>query len=406
MAREINLVPDIKDEMIKTLKLRNYIFFACFVVAAASVGVTLIFGLIVGGQQLARDSKKTTIDQLHDKLNSYNELSDMLTIKDQVNNIDTLTENKQLLSRTFSALSAMIPTGADTIKISELTVNLKPDAESVAEEGEEITEPTFAFEAQANAGKEPFIDYNVLDSFKKSMQYMRYDYGKYVDKENNEIPAYCMIEQGSDGATFKEDKDGQPNFYAYWTIEAEGCNPSEEIEPSDYKLEDYDGQKVVKIWRTPQFSDWYQKSPKDQEPSISLDGTISNVEHFSSECITYTGDDSEDESKPKWSEDNQCLLVNDESGEESIVINESSNGRDSSNELVLRFSATIKLNSEFFKFDNTHMLALPPSGRRNVTDSYVQVQAMFSKRAKDCDKNDTACIESNKNKSNKNSGDE
>ena len=64
MAREINLVPDIKDEMIKALKMRNYIFFACIVVIAASVGVTLIFGLIAGGQQLARDSKKTTIDNL------------------------------------------------------------------------------------------------------------------------------------------------------------------------------------------------------------------------------------------------------------------------------------------------------------------------------------------------------
>ena len=31
MAREINLVPDIKDEMIKTLKMRNLIFFICII---------------------------------------------------------------------------------------------------------------------------------------------------------------------------------------------------------------------------------------------------------------------------------------------------------------------------------------------------------------------------------------
>ena len=61
MAREINLVPDIKGEMIKTLKLRNYIFFACIVVAAASVVVTLLFGTIAGGQGLAMNSKKEAI---------------------------------------------------------------------------------------------------------------------------------------------------------------------------------------------------------------------------------------------------------------------------------------------------------------------------------------------------------
>ena len=44
MAREINLVPDIKGEMIKTLKLRNLIFFLCIVVALASVVVVLITG--------------------------------------------------------------------------------------------------------------------------------------------------------------------------------------------------------------------------------------------------------------------------------------------------------------------------------------------------------------------------
>ena len=55
MALEINLVPDIKDEMIKTLKIRNYIFFACIVVAIASVAVTAVLGLIAGAQELARD---------------------------------------------------------------------------------------------------------------------------------------------------------------------------------------------------------------------------------------------------------------------------------------------------------------------------------------------------------------
>ena len=161
MAREINLVPDIKNEMIKALKLRNLIFFISLIVAIISISATAITAIIAGGQQLAIDSKKGTINNLSSKLNSYADLKDFLTIRDQISDINDLTGNKKVLSRTFNILSALLPTGPDTIKISELNVDLTTEA------------PTFTFDAQANAGAEPFIDYNVLDAFKKSMKFMR-----------------------------------------------------------------------------------------------------------------------------------------------------------------------------------------------------------------------------------------
>ncbi|MBR0431035.1 hypothetical protein IJJ05_01980 [Candidatus Saccharibacteria bacterium] len=367
MSREINLVPDIKDEMIRTLKLRNFIFFLCIIVASASAGLTFLVGLVMGGQQLALTSKQNTLENLSAKLNSYSDLNDFLTIKDQLGSLSTLANNKQVLSRTFNTLSALLPTGADTITISELNVNLSEN------------QPTFSFDAQANAGKEPFIDYNVLDAFKKSMQFMRYDYGKYVDKNGSTIPAYCIIESGNDGNTFSDPSNG---IYAFWTIEGEGCAPAEGSDT--YSTEDYNGTKVVRIWRTPQFNDWYNQS------YMTLDGTISNIEHFESSCTTYKGDTSQGSINPKWTETNEnCKLV--PGGTDGIRISDSSNGRGASDELVLRFSAIISLSPEVYKFSNTHMLAIAPSGRRNVTDSYVQIQAMFGERAADCEEGDTAC---------------
>ena len=419
MAREINLVPDIKGEMIKALKLRNFIFFLCIVVASASVAATVIVGLIMGGQQLALDNRKTTLDDMSTKLNSYSDLSDFLTIKDQLSSINALTNNKKVLSRTFNILSALIPTGADTITISELSVNLSGDA------------PTFTFDAQANAGKEPFIDYNVLDSFKKSMQYMRYDYGDYVDKNGNVIPAYCIIESGIDGAIFRDSARG---IYAYWTINGEGCNPSGTTSDTvsdnvsgatsdsttdstsdftadsatdtnvnlatslGYATEEYDGQQVVRIWRTPQTSEWYSENPVSGQPYMSLSGEISNVAHFESACITYTGDASQRASEPDWTETNEsCLLVPD--GTDGIKISDSSNGRGASGDLVLRFSATITFNPAVYSFNNHHVLAIAPSRRYNVTDSYVQIQAMFGERAADCEEGDTACDSNTTNSS-------
>lgn len=397
MAREINLVPDIKNEMIKALKLRNLIFFISLIVAIISISATAITAIIAGGQQLAIDSKKGTINNLSSKLNSYADLKDFLTIRDQISDINDLTSNKKVLSRTFNILSALLPTGPDTIKISELNVDLTTEA------------PTFTFDAQANAGAEPFIDYNVLDAFKKSMKFMRYDHGDYVDTNGDKIPAYCMIEAGDDGSIFNDPERG---LYAFWTINAEGCAPASSSSAEDdeatapvnpasgYSTENYNGQEVVRIWRTPQFNDWYNAT--ESQSKITLDGQISGVPHFESACVTYTGYDKPDYTATSsetvlaktgnitWvSQNDSCLLVPEE--EAGISIYDSSNGRGEDGELVLRFSSTINFAPEVFDFNNSHMLALAPSGRRNVTDSYVQIQAMFSERAADCTPGDTTC---------------
>ena len=167
MAREINLVPDIKGEMIRALKLRNLIFFICIVVAGASVAVILIFAMIAGGQQAAVNGKKDTLNALSSKIKSYSDLDNFLTIKDQLGNLSTIASNKKLLSRTFGILSALMPKNSDTITISELNVDLSGDA------------PTISFDAQANAGEAPFIDYAVLESFKKSMDYLAVSYSYF-----------------------------------------------------------------------------------------------------------------------------------------------------------------------------------------------------------------------------------
>ena len=424
MAREINLVPDIKDEFIKALKFRNLVFFICIVVASGSLIAILIFISISGGQQGIITAKKNTVDALYQKITDYSDLNDFLTIKDQLGNITAITENKTMASRTFGILSAIIPTGADYINISELSVDLSNE------------NPTFSIEAQANAGTAPFIDYNVLDSFKKSLQYIRYDYGDYIDKNGDTIPAYCIIENNADGSIMRDQTGG---YYAYWLIDGEGCNPAvsyeddsndEDAEDSTssnsssntgytsasstgnelsaaelrklarieaghegYTIEEYQGQNVVRIWRTPQYQAWYKSNPAENEPYMDLNGEIYNIAHFKSNCITYSGIEN-DNGTVTWStSNNECRLVPEDGDDiQGIVIEESSNGRDSDENLVLRFSAIITFAPEVFNFNNHHMLALPPSGRRNVTDSYAQIQSMFAERATDCAQDDAACF--------------
>ena len=364
MAREINLVPDIKYEMIKALKLRNLIFFICIVVVIASFGVMALLGAIVGGQQLSLSAKDKTLATMSNKVNGYDDLSDFLTIRDQVEKLNIISDNKKVFSRTFGILAALLPTGSDRITISRLGVDLASEI------------PSLRIEAQANAEKAPYIDYTVLDAFKKSMSYMRYDYGDYVDVNNNKIPAYCMIETDAGGNQFYESGYGN---YAYWTIEADGCHDADAQDYAYYNIENYNGMSVVKIWRTPQFEDWFNTG------RMSADGIISEVQHFESQCIRYNRVEAN-----KWVDTNdECLLV--PGGVDGIRVEESSNGRESDGELVLRFSATISIDPEVYMFKNKHMVAIAPSGRHNVTDSYIQISEMFSERAEDCLDTDDSC---------------
>ena len=374
MAHEINLVPDIKGEMIKALKLRNFIFFLCIVVSAGAIAIAVVFGSIAGGQSLALDSKKKALATMSDTVNEYRDLSDFMTLQDQVSKLSVIANNKTVPSRLFNFISVLRPTNGDTIQISELNLDMNKN--------------TMMIEAQANAETAPMIDYNVLDAFKKSMNFLTYDYGEYVDESGSTIPAYCMIESNKDGTFFSENGA----LYAYWMVDVAGCTKKTEEEDdedtteensSTYEYTAYDNQRAVKVWRTPRFEEWYDAEYMDEN------GAIDGVPHFESRCLGYYAETNDSGIRTWKTDESSCELIPD--GEEGIRITDSSNGRDSSGELVLRFNAIITFNKEFFNFNNHHVIAFGPSGKYNVTDSYLQVQKMFSERAADCANDDVSC---------------
>ena len=89
---EVNLVPDVKLEMIKLQKLRNFVFFVCIVVSIASVSALAVFGAIKGTQDLLISGQEAHIKNLSDKVTSYKELPDFLTIQDQLKKLTEINK--------------------------------------------------------------------------------------------------------------------------------------------------------------------------------------------------------------------------------------------------------------------------------------------------------------------------
>ena len=449
---EVNLVPDVKLEMIKLQKLRNFVFFVCIVVSIASVSALAVFGAIKGTQDLLISGQEAHIKNLSDKVTSYKELPDFLTIQDQLKKLTEINKNRPVLSRVFPILKNLFPTGADTITMSELNVNLETS--------------TLNFDAQANAGEEPKIDYRVLEAFKKSVNMMKYDFGRFVTSTGDAIPTRCVKETDEKGNLLSENG----NVYVVWKRGEIDCDPgrndhqsndeqddtkSVENKKVDSSLKNTDmkegqigqvGEKkeeeekkvktkvetVIpdeKIWRTPQFDVWSKgtevKTSEDgvaddlasstestsetengeetekvtiknvknfiYKPSMDLAGKILGVPHFESECIKYTGQKTMENDKEviRWSAENKCKMV-----PEGIQIIDSSNGRDVNNNLVLRFSAVLAVDPVIFAYNTKHVMTVGPTGQ-NVTDSYQQIKGMFAAPAKNCRADDTECQSQN-----------
>ncbi len=335
---EISLVPEVKRNMVKAMKFRNILLFCCIVMMAVSGGIVMVMVTVWEGQNITMSGQDSRIKLMSDKLNNYESLSEFLTIQRQLKQINQIIDDKKVLSRVFPVLSVILPEGPDTISLSELTVNLD--------------ENTLIFDAQADAKVSPYIDYRVLESFRKGVSLMKYDYGRYVTADGDEIPSRCMVEADGNGNTLIEEEKNNgvtsKYIYAYWMKGKKGCDPAREDfiaedeegdlvedvdtdtdstkkEQSDEEIQEEFDKKlnslddygksllyqqiesgvttsvadVVKIYRSPRFSEWYKAG------YMTTDGAISDVNHFESQCISYTG--AEASGTMKWISDNDCI---------------------------------------------------------------------------------------------------
>ena len=93
----------------------------------------------------------------------------------------------------------------------------------------------------------------------------------------------------------------------------------------------------------------------------------------------------------KWTAENTCVFV-----PEGNRITESANGRNQDEQLVLTFSAVIQVNPDAFAYRNKHVMVIGPNGQ-NVTDSYVQLEKLFTAPATECSAGDTECNNAKEN---------
>ena len=379
---EISLVPDVKAELLRKLRMRNLVYLICVIVAAACGGVFLILFGVTGGQGIKLAAQDTEIACRSDGIlrkgkceSKYGtavlkvrNAEELLTIQDQMKNLSVLNKNKVKISRIFGILDVILPAeGDNTVWISELNMD--------------VDSGTMSFDASASASNG--IGFRALEAFKKNVSRAYYDYGNYkrYDKEAGEyvdIPSFCITETtDKDGVTYGVYHRGTPGCEAPMVSGTSNKTTNEDEEELEEEEETEEEEVVAADRKDIRIRRSYINREDFEQYRNGNDrlnnGNSENVKgyYFESECLKYGDDGSFDEKATLEA----CPLLSDDPR-----IGDSSYGKNSEGELALSFSAQLLIKREVFLSANKHVRVVGPT-RQNVTDSYIQVRDMFTEAA-------------------------
>lgn len=181
---EINLIPDVKQELIKAQRIRVAVISFSIVTTIVSAVVVAALAAYVFGVQTVRGSlADASIEEKNAQLQSNQDLSKVLTIQNQLTKIAALNSAKNLDSRLFDVLAAIIPKAPNTVQISELSIN--------------NSDTTIVIQGQT-------ASYQVLEVFKKTISGTNIQYGE--GDQLQKVPLATQI--NTSDITYGEDASG------------------------------------------------------------------------------------------------------------------------------------------------------------------------------------------------------
>lgn len=159
---QINLIPDVKLELLKARRQQKMVISISIIVAIASVGIVALMAFYAFGvQSIAEALADGNIKENTQELEAVEDLSKTLTIQAQLNKLSSLQDEKHLTSRLFDIIGTIVPSGENQIKITRLSLDTEENLVQI--------------EAEAVNG------YEAMEVFKKTLAQTEFRYS--VDKE-------------------------------------------------------------------------------------------------------------------------------------------------------------------------------------------------------------------------------
>ena len=133
---EINLLPNVKRELLKTRVMRNRVISISFLVGGASIAAVVVLALILGSQIAAEAVQNGVIKDRNDKLMAVEDLNKVVTIQHQLTKINEQHSRKKINSRIFDVVTAVNPVAPNNVSFSDIKVN--PGSKTITLEGSAV----------------------------------------------------------------------------------------------------------------------------------------------------------------------------------------------------------------------------------------------------------------------------
>lgn len=201
---EVNLIPDVKRELLKAQRARGVVISMSILVSIIAAGVVVLLLVYMYGVQWARGA---FLDgQINDKntsLSKVEDLSKILTIQNQLSSITALNNSKNMTSRVFDVMSAVTPTDKNSV-VSFSQITIAPGgvdtATAAAASSQTSTGGQFHLEGQTS-------NYESMEVFKKIISNTIFEYTVGTDKEVKKLDLASNI--STTDISYGEDANGQ-----------------------------------------------------------------------------------------------------------------------------------------------------------------------------------------------------
>lgn len=133
---EINLLPNVKRELLKTRAMRNRVISISFLVGGASIVAVVVLALVLGSQIAGEAVQNGVIKDRNDKLMAVEDLNKVVTIQNQLTKINEQHSRKKINSRIFDVVTAVNPVVPNNVSFSDIKVN--PESKTITLEGSAV----------------------------------------------------------------------------------------------------------------------------------------------------------------------------------------------------------------------------------------------------------------------------
>ena len=121
---EINLIPDVKRELLRAQRTRATVISVSILTSIIAAGLVVMLVLYVFGVQTVRSAiLDGQIKEGSETLAKEEDLSKILTIQNQLSKISELNGQKNMDSRMFDVLAAVIPPAPNDVQISQVAID-------------------------------------------------------------------------------------------------------------------------------------------------------------------------------------------------------------------------------------------------------------------------------------------